>query len=62
MEILLIIILCGVFALCWYHFFIKKQKASEIVEEHLPVENPEVLESTRVKKRYKYKAKKNSTK
>ena len=62
MEILLIIILFGVFALFWYHFFVKKQKASGIVKEHLPVENPEVLESTRVKKRYKYKAKKNSTK
>ncbi len=65
MEILLIVILCGVFALCGYHFFIKKQKASEIVKEQLPVENHEVAEPQVIKKKKKYynnKSKKPTTK
>ena len=65
MEILLIIILCGVLALCGYHFFVKKQKTSEIVKEHLPVENHEVAEPQVVKKKKKYynnKSKKPTTK
>ena len=65
MEILLIIILCGVLALCGYHFFVKKQKSSEIVKEHLPVENHEVAEPQVVKKKKKYynnKSKKPTTK
>jgi hypothetical protein len=59
MEILLIIILCGVLALCGYHFFVKKQKSSEIVKEHLPVENHEVAEPQVVKKKKKYYNNKN---
>ena len=53
----------GVFAYLIIKSYIKNPK-SEIKKEldQLPIENPEVLESTRVKKRYKYKAKKNSTK
>lgn len=65
MEILLIIILCGVLALCGYHFFVKKQKTSEIIKEHLPVENHEVAEPQVVKKKKKYynnKNKKSTTK
>ena len=65
MEILLVIILCGVLALCGYHFFIKKQNTSGIVKEHLPVENHEVAEPQVVKKKKKYynnKSKKPTTK
>ena len=59
MEILLVIVLCCVFALSGYHFFFKKQKTSEAVKEYLPVENPEVEIPTTPKKQSRRKVKQN---